>query len=294
MTTLDLQSLAELAAQSTIDKIKESDAFDVVATQLAEAWKKEEPLVEAAARAGRRRYQFDFKSTCSASREEMIKLMPESLAAMNPWVWYSAEHDDVYEFSFSWETQCQKIVEKFEAEQRESRKRKLEEEEAAAAEKKSYKQVPRVESPTAQVEGAPQFFIRRASHARTNWKDQHVIFAISEKRNLAHCLAHDGDSVQIQMISHVPGKMMVLDLPVTSVLGLANLTKVYVTFDHCHKTITARVIADGGGEKVRVAWYDHALKSVCEMELARTRLIMHANQEAAFTEDRKACDSVVA
>lgn len=280
MTSLNLQQLADLAAQSTIDKIKDSDAFDVVAAELAQAWEKAKESIRGAARAGRRRYQFDFKSACCASREEMAKLMPKDLAAMQPWVWHHPQLD-LYEFSISWELQCDKIVEEFEAEQRAARKRKLAQE--AEAEAVTCRRLPASlvdELPEAQ----PAF--HRLVSPEHNWKYHHVVVDIAEKRALAHCLADDGEEVRVQIA--LEGKLGAVDVPRHRVLGLADMTKVYVTFEHCGKSTTARVGTDKNTSKLTVFWYDPLLKIDCTMDLSRKRLVVHPSQKLAFAQDCRA------
>ena len=274
MTSLNLQQLADLAAQSTIDKIKNSDAFDVVAAELAKEWEKAKGLIEEAARAGRRRYQFDFKSTCCASGEEMAKLMPSDLAAMNPCVWCHPQLD-LYEFSISWEPECDKIVKAFEAEQRAARKRKLEQ---------TYRPSPAlaIDEPP---EAPPAFW--GWISPKHNWQGQHVVFdLLGEKRNLAHCVADDGEDVRVQMAFE--GKLQALDIPRSSVLGVADLTKVYVTFEHRGNSTTARVGTDQNTAKLTVFWYDPERKIDCTMKLSRERLVMHPSQELAFAQDCRA------
>ena len=197
--------------------------------------------------------------------------MPCDLAAMNPWIWCHPQLD-LYEFSISWEPECDKIVEAFEAEQRAARKRKLEQ---------TYR--PSFALAIYDLPEAPPAF-----HPKIPPKlfCQHVVVDISEKRKLAHCVADDGKNVRVQVTFE--GKLKALDIPRSSVLGVADLTNVYVTFEHRGNSTTARVGTDKNTAKLTVFWHEPERKIDCTMKLSRERLVMHPSQELAFARDCRA------
>lgn len=291
MTSSSLkEELAQLSANVTIEKLESYDFRENLATDLQKVWdetvRKE---LYAQAHAGKKKYEWNYMSDCGATRDEFESMLPNEVAEFKPFVWRKQD-SNVYEITFRWGDECEKIIKKYETAQQKERKRKRAEEAAAAsaarqAEWKAAHEAAEAREEAEEAEAKARIAPHPHFGITNGWNcaNLYIVFEVGNEghKATARCLK-DNDNGKLTI--GFGGEMM--DIDRARLRGLANLTGLYVRLEHCNRQIVAKLPLDTGMTNPKVVWYEGGAE--CTMTPKRERLVVHPDQAKAAAEDEQA------
>jgi len=298
MTSSSLkEELAQLAANATIEKLESYDFRETLATDLQKVWDETvKKALYAQAHAGYKKYEWEYASDCGATRDEFESMLPKEVADFKPFVWRKQD-SNVYEITFRWGDECEKIIKTYETTQQKERKRKRAEERKAQAAAAAAASAARQAEWNAAHEAAEAREEAEEKEAAAKARDTpHPHFGISDGWNCAglyivfHPNGDEGHKATARCLKdNGKGKLTIdfggeqLDIRHEHLCGLANLGGLYVRFEHCNRQIVAKIPSDTGMTNPKVVWCEGAAE--CTMTPRRERLEVHPDQAKASRED---------
>ena len=288
------EELAQLAANVTIEKLETHDFREALAKDLHKAWhEKVKKELYAQAHAGHKRYEWLYTSDCGATRDEFETMLPTEVADFRPFVWRKQD-SNVYEITFRWGDECDKIIKNYETTQQKERKRKRAEEAAAAsaarqAEWKAAHEAAEAREEAEEAEAKARIAPHPHFGISNGWNcaNLYIVFEVGDEghKATARCLKdNDGGKLTIDFAGEQ------LDIDRARLRGLANLSGLYVRFEHCNRQIVAKIPSDTGMPNPKVVWYEGAAE--CTMTPKRERLEVHPDQAKAAAEDEANCNAM--